>query len=112
MQKAKQVIPEQCIGYKGTRIEWEPQNENFIIYALGIGFQQDPLREEDFVFTYEFNEDFQAFPTYGTVVHRSKLLEDILGCPSFPNFNPMDVLHGEHKLECFKPLRPGNKVIT
>jgi len=35
------------------------------MYALSIGFNQDPLNEKDFEYTYEKSIDFKIFPTIG-----------------------------------------------
>ena len=93
-------------------VTWTPTLENIIIYALGVGFSKDPLKIEDFKFTYELDENFCAFPSYGTVAHRIKLLEDIISCPGMPEFNPVMALHGEHKLECLKPFTVGPSITT
>jgi hypothetical protein len=43
--------------------KWAPYdvsltNTELILYALGIGFQQDPLNKDHFKFTYENDGDF------------------------------------------------------
>ena len=78
-------------------------NNDLILYALGIGFNQDPLNRDHFKFTYENDGDFQAFSTFPSVVaHRQSDL--VMNIPGFPAFNPMMLLYGEENLEFFKPI--------
>jgi peroxisomal enoyl-CoA hydratase 2 len=39
-----------------------------IIYALGIGYSEDPLNKQHLNFTYENSEDFKICPTYGNII--------------------------------------------
>jgi len=78
-------------------------NNELILYALGIGFSQDPLDQSHFKFTYENDSEFQAFSTMPSVIaHRQSDL--VLNIPGFPAFNPMMLLYGEENLEFFKPI--------
>ena len=40
-------------------------NRDAIIYALGIGYSEDPMNIKHLNFTYENSEDFKVCPTYG-----------------------------------------------
>eukprot|EP01015_Nassula_variabilis_P028553 TRINITY_DN5987_c0_g1_i1.p1 TRINITY_DN5987_c0_g1~~TRINITY_DN5987_c0_g1_i1.p1 ORF type:complete len:233 (-),score=24.88 TRINITY_DN5987_c0_g1_i1:116-814(-) len=40
------------------------------------------------------------------------MLDFIVNAPGLPAFNPMMLLHGEQKLEQFRPFKPDTKVIT
>lgn len=79
----------------------------------GIGFSQDPMNEEDLKFTYELKDDFTVFPTTGTTfITIDKVFGPLSECPGIPQFNPMMILHGEHKIEVFKPIQPNVKLVT
>ena len=39
------------------------------------------------------------------------LFELLLTCPGLPEFNPMMLLHGEHKLEILRPIQTGESFI-
>jgi hypothetical protein len=42
--------------------------DNSILYALGIGFQKDPMNEEHFKYTYERDDNFMPYPTMAVVM--------------------------------------------
>ena len=85
-------------------------NREMILYALGIGFQKDPMNAEDYNFTYENAADFASFPTMAVVIaHRGDLAS--LTVPGIPTFNPMMLLHGEEKVELYSPIEPDTTVI-
>jgi len=74
-----------------------------ILYALAIGFSKDPMNREHFKFTYENDENFQAFSTMPSVIaHR--VSELMFSIPGFPKFNPMMLLYGEENIEIIKPI--------
>jgi acyl dehydratase len=74
-----------------------------ILYALSIGFSKDPLNREHFKFSYENDENFQAFSTMPSVIAH-KQSEGIMSIPGFPQFNPMMLLYGEENIEIIKPI--------
>jgi len=74
-----------------------------ILYALGLGFSNDPMRTEDFTYTYENAEDFKVFPTFGAVFYKPNLAEAL---SLIPNFNPMMLLHGEQRCEVYRAPKP------
>ena len=79
------------------------------LYALGIGFQRDPMNREHFNFTYENADEFQSFPTMGVVcAHKGSL--DMLKVDGMPRFNPMMLLHGEESIEVFNPIEPDQTI--
>ena len=57
MSKPKQ-FSEKVIGIKAPDQVYTMTDKDAIIYALGIGFSTDPMREEDYQYTYELNENF------------------------------------------------------
>ena len=52
-----------AIGYKFGELEVTLTDKDLILYALGIGFQRDPMNSKDYPFTYENADEFLCFPT-------------------------------------------------
>jgi len=105
--KPEKVISEKVIGYKLPNFAHSYKPQSTILYALGIGFSQDPLAKTDLAFTYELSDDFKVFPTYATsILDISAVAEAVSNCPGLPEFNPMGLLHGMHTLIFHKPLKP------
>ncbi|KAL8437428.1 hypothetical protein ACSSS7_001023 [Eimeria intestinalis] len=73
---------------------------------------KDPLDEEDLRFCYEGSSlGFAVLPTFATTLMPvAGIFEGLDKCPGLPSFNPMKLLHGEHKLTLLKPLQPDTKV--
>ena len=68
------------------------------------------MNKEHYKFTYENHADFQTFPTNAvTVCHGGPFAAGDFALPGMPAFNPMQLLHGEESIKCFKPLEPGSK---
>eukprot|EP00356_Strombidium_inclinatum_P002526 CAMPEP_0170478774 /NCGR_PEP_ID=MMETSP0208-20121228/239_1 /TAXON_ID=197538 /ORGANISM="Strombidium inclinatum, Strain S3" /LENGTH=292 /DNA_ID=CAMNT_0010751085 /DNA_START=14 /DNA_END=892 /DNA_ORIENTATION=- len=100
-----------AIGHKFEPYELEITNKDMILYALGIGFQRDPLNEKHFNFTYESADEFQSFPTMNVIIaHRQSGAN--LTVPGIPAFNPMVLLHGEESLEVFSPIESDTTVLV
>jgi len=91
----KKIDVSKIIGFETKPVDSEITARNGIIYALGIGYSQDPLKEDELPFTYELSDEFKVFPTYGTCVHNCDLMTLLTEIPGMPNFNPMMLLHGE-----------------
>ncbi|GLE07826.1 hypothetical protein PINS_up018532 [Pythium insidiosum] len=81
---------------------------DLLLYAVGIG-------ASDLQFTYEFHEDFAAFPLYPVVLTFKGNSQDVVPFPpptlasfpeGFPVVNPANMLHGEQSLELLRPLNP------
>ena len=70
------------------------------------------MKTEDFLFTYELNDEFKVFPTYAVCLCTQNLnfFEALLECPGLPQFNPMMLLHGEHRVEFTKPISVDTKL--
>lgn len=110
MEKPKILDPSKIIGFKVDRIEYQLTSKDCILYSLGIGFSEDPIKKEDLNFTYENAEDFQAFPAIiGPISHliNSRI---VMEHPHLPEFSPMSLLHGEQWIEVFKPIKPDSKL--
>ncbi len=72
MESKQSVDVTKIIGHKFNPVTVDLTNKDAILYALSIGFQDDPLNREHFRFSYELDENFQAFPTHAVVlVHKS-----------------------------------------
>ena len=75
------------------------------LYALGIGFGQEPTNPDHLKYVYEQN--MQAFPTMGVV----------LGYPGFwmkdpkAGINWVKLVHGEQRLTIHRPLAPAGRII-
>lgn len=76
-----------------------------ILYALGIGFGQEPTHPDHLKYVYEQN--LQAFPTMAVV----------LGYPGFwmkdpkAGINWVKLVHGEQRMTIHRPLPPAGRVI-
>lgn len=70
------------------------------------------MKTEDFTFTYELNDEFRVFPTYAVCLCTQNLnfFDALVECPGLPQFNPMMLLHGEHRVEFAKPLSVDTKL--
>ena len=99
-----------AIGTKMAPYEETISNDRLILYALGLGFQKDPMYKDHYNFTYENADEFQSFPTMAVVVAH-KLSLGALRIAGVPKFNPMMLLHGEESCEMFKPIEPGMTVV-
>lgn len=108
-----QVVPEQCRGFKiGGALTQSYTERDTILYALGVGTSRDPMDSKEIQFTYENAENFKVLPTFGVSIGSfNTLFEGLLNCPGLPEFNPMMLLHGEHKLELIKPF-PAKQTVT
>ena len=114
MSKPEKIIPEKAIGTKSDPATSTINDRDSIVYALGIGFSQgtylsnvDPLREEDYRYTIESDENFAPFPTYLTCANNVDLLSAFTNSPGIPEFNPFMILYAEERIELFKPLVSG-----
>lgn len=100
---ASSMNVEKVLSTKFPSYDVKLTNNEMILYALSIGFNQDPLNRDHFKFTYENDSDFQAFSTMAMVIaHRQS--EMVMNIDGFPAFNPMMLLYGEENLEIFKPI--------
>lgn len=82
-----------------------------ILYALGLGFSTDPMKEEDFKFTYELADGFTTFPTFSTAVDKFSTFEELDECPGFPKYNKNELLHGEQTTRIVNPLPISGSVL-
>jgi acyl dehydratase len=111
VEKSKKLEPSKVIGFKSKVLEFPINSKNTIIYALSIGFNQDPMNKKEFKFTYELSDDFSVFPTYSSVIPLGDLADVLGACPGIPDFNMMSLLHGEEWIEFIKPLPTSGTVL-
>ena len=110
VEKVKKIDTSNVIGFKLPKQEGTITNEDAVLYSLGIGFSEDPLKKEDLNFTYELADNFQCFPTQlGTYAleYNAKLIAEH---PYIPEFNLMSLLHGEQWTEVITTFEPGMKI--
>lgn len=99
-----------AIGHKFEEYEVKVDNREMILYALGIGFQKDPLNAAHYNFCYENGEEFGPFPTIPVVIaHRNF---GTMKIPGTPSYNPMMILHGEEKVENFSPIEVDSTIVV
>ncbi|CAH0482011.1 unnamed protein product [Peronospora belbahrii] len=87
---------------------------DLLLYAVGIG-------ESSLQFTYEFDDNFSAFPLYPVCLPFKGQSQDVVPFPpesilatsdSIPNINPAMILHGEQSVEILRPLNPLGGILT
>lgn len=101
--ESKEIDIPKALQHKYPSYDVTLTNNEMILYALAIGFSKDPLNKDHFKFTYENDENFQAFSTMPAVIaHRQS--DQIFSIPGFPKFNPMMLLYGEENIEILKPI--------
>ena len=75
-----------------------------LLYALGVGFGADPLNEKELPYVVE-TMGRCTVPTMATTLTPSKILENC-------GWNYAQVLHGEQKLELYRPLPMAAELLT
>ena len=106
------VIPEKVIGSKTELVEAPFSSKDACTYALGVGYSVDPFDEKDLTYTYELAEGFQILPTITSIWSTFNPFEILINTPGFPKFNPMMLLHGEHKTEVFTTLDASKRYLN
>jgi acyl dehydratase len=102
--KSEKLNPSKVIGFTTGIKEWKINPKDTILYALSIGFNKDPLVTKDLNFTYENSEQFSVFPTYASVIPIQDMVDLFNECPDIPDFNFMNLLHGEEWIDILNPL--------
>mgnify|MGYP003951441547 FL=1 len=75
-----------------------------MLYALGVGFGQDALDERELDFVFE-QGTLKTVPSMAVVLTRGNLTADI-------GWDYAKVLHGEQRLELYRPLPPEGELIA
>lgn len=82
-----------------------------MLYALGIGFQRDPMDERELPFTYE--SDLVVVPTFATVIPTGRPRPGApAGMSPMAGINYLMVVHGEQRVRIHKPLPPAAEVVS
>ncbi|EAS00575.1 MaoC-like domain protein (macronuclear) [Tetrahymena thermophila SB210] len=111
-ESAPQVDVQKMLAFRTEECVDTFNSRDAIIYSLSLGYSSDPMNESDLKYTFELNDEFKAFPTFACVLPKIDIFKALTSCPGLPNFNPMMLLHGEQRLETYRPLVPDTKYVT
>jgi acyl dehydratase len=103
------VDPEKARGHVICEEDYVFNQEMCALYSLCIGFNKDPLNEDHFKFIYEYDDEYTTFPTISVLALKVCLIK-MFDTPGLPQFNIMNLLHGEQIVESYKPIPPGTTV--
>jgi len=95
---------------KATGLEASYGDREVMLYALGVGFQRDPMNEAELPFTYE--NDLQVVPTFATVIPSGRTRDGGSGGNMMAGINYLMVVHGEQRLQIHKPLPPAADIVS
>jgi len=102
---------EQMMQSKASGLEARYGDREVMLYALGIGFQRDPMNEQELPFTYENN--LQVVPTFATVIPRGTPRSGSDGGGrAMSGINYLMVVHGEQRVQIHKPLPAAAEVVS
>ena len=101
------IDPTRAIGaaLPGSTYSWD--EEEVILYHLGIGAGVPPTDPRELSYTYE--GDLRVLPTFGTIPPFGLMMS--LGTVDGLDFELASVLHGEQDLELHRPIPPTGKVV-
>ena len=101
------VDPTKAVGFELPERKGEWNQDDVILYHLGIGAGVPPTDPNELAYTYE--ENLKVLPSYG-VIPVSGALTSMAGIPGV-DINFAMVLHGEQDLEIKKTIPPQAKVV-
>ncbi|MEJ1969263.1 MAG: MaoC/PaaZ C-terminal domain-containing protein [Rhizomicrobium sp.] len=103
---------ERMMQAKSEGLEASYGDREVMLYALGIGFQRDPMDERELPFTYE--NDLQVVPTFATVIPTGRPRPGAAdtGANALAGINYLMVVHGEQRVQIHKPLPPACEVLS
>jgi acyl dehydratase len=102
---------EQMMQSKMEGLEASYTDREVMLYALGIGFQRDPMDEAELKFSYE--KDLVVVPTFATVIPTGRPRAGATaGSNPMSGINYLMVVHGEQRVQIHKPLPPVAEVIS
>jgi acyl dehydratase len=94
------IDPAKALGHKLPPSKSSYQQDQVILYHLGIGAGTPPTDANELAYTYEKN--LKVLPSFG-VIPTFAALGSVLGVPGL-SFNPALLLHGEQDIEIHRPL--------
>ncbi|MEI9991279.1 MAG: MaoC/PaaZ C-terminal domain-containing protein [Rhizomicrobium sp.] len=95
---------------KSVGLEASYGDREVMLYALGVGFQRDPMNEAELPFSFE--NDLQVVPTFATVIPRGRPGPGGSEGTMLSGVNYLMVVHGEQRLAIHKPLPPAADVVS
>ncbi|MBS0470816.1 MAG: MaoC family dehydratase N-terminal domain-containing protein [Proteobacteria bacterium] len=102
---------EQMMQSKTEGLEASYGDREVMLYALGVGFQRDPMNERELPFTYE--KDLVVVPTFATVIPTGRPRAGAAaGSNPMSGINYLMVVHGEQRVTIHKPLPPAAEVVS
>jgi acyl dehydratase len=99
------IIYENLFALKIPDVEHTYTGRDAMLYALGLGFGQDPMNEDELAFVYEKN--LKALPTFTLVLGYSPYW---LRNPQ-SGVNWTKVVHGEQGMVLHRPISPEGTVV-
>jgi acyl dehydratase len=99
------IVPEKLLALDIPAVEHSYSPKDCMLYALGLGFGQDPMNEDELTFVYE--KHLKVLPTFALVqgYTASWLRQPGIGVTW------THVVHGEQGLTLHKPVAPQGTVI-
>jgi acyl dehydratase len=102
---------EKMMQSKSEGLEASYGDREVMLYALGVGFQRDPMDEAELPFSYE--KTLQVVPTFATVIPTGRPRAGAAaGANPMSGINYLMVVHGEQRLTIHKPLPPACDVVS
>jgi acyl dehydratase len=102
---------EQMMQSKSEGLEASYGDREVMLYALGIGFQRDPMDEAELRFSYE--KELVVVPTFATVIPTGRPRAGAsAGSNPMAGINYLMVVHGEQRVQIHKPLPPAAEVVS
>jgi acyl dehydratase len=104
---------EQMMQSKSEGLEAHYGDREVMLYALGIGFQRDPMNERELPFSYEARNELQVVPTFATVIPTGRPRAGAsAGSNPMSGINYLMVVHGEQRVTIHKPLPVSCDVVS
>ena len=97
------IVYEKVMALKVPPVEVAYGPKDCMLYALGLGFGQDPMNEDELAFVYEKN--LKALPTMATVLGYGVSWARAAG------IDQLRVVNGEQGFVLHKPLKPEGTVV-
>jgi acyl dehydratase len=95
---------EKLMALGTTDVPYSYDDSDSLLYALGVGFGSDPLDEKELPYVVE-TIGRCTVPTMATTLSSVNILQDC-------GWNYAQVLHGEQKLELYRPLPMAAELLT